>query len=402
MSDNLGAPSGSDASASADENETSILDVALILAKRKFLIVGFPVVAALASIGYSLSLPNIYTATAKILPPVQSQSTASAILAQIGGIAGAAGSAAGFGKNPSDLYVAMLKSRTVLDNLIQRFKLDEYYGGKLASNTRKLVERQTVLTASKEGIITIEFDDRDPKRAAEIANAYIEELAKLTNVLAVTEASRRRLFFERQFTQAREYLVQAEAAARVALDKGGIANIEVQGRALLETTAKLRGEIAGKEIQIASMRAFAADKNPNLLKAQQELAAMTRGLAKIEGNASASDTGDSNVAGLANLRLIRDLKYREAVYELLARQFEAAKIDEAKEGAIIQVVDRAIEPDRKSKPKRAQMVMMATLVGGIFGVVLAFVLEAIERAKRNPATARRLGDLRSHLAWRRR
>jgi len=205
---------------SSDDDEISLLDLLIVLAKHKKLVVGLPFMVAVLAAGFSLLMPNIFTGVTKILLPQQSESTAAAILGQFGGLAGVAGGAAGI-KNPNDLYVGMLKSRTVADNIIQRFGLMQIYQAKYPSQTRQVLAGVTNITAGKEGIITIEVDDKDPKRAAELANAYVDELLNLTKVLAVTEASQRRLFFERQFEQARDNLTKAEAAARQALEKGG-------------------------------------------------------------------------------------------------------------------------------------------------------------------------------------
>jgi tyrosine-protein kinase Etk/Wzc len=383
---------------SPDDEEISLLDLVIVLAKHKKLILGLPFAAAVVAVGYSLSLPNIYTGTTRILPP-QSQSTASSMLAQqLGSLAGVVGGVAGI-RNPNDLYVGMLKSRTVADDLIQRFDLNAMYGQKLQSTTRLVLESMTKITAGKDGIITIEVDDKDPKRAAELANAYVEELFKLTKVLAVTEASQRRLFFERQFVEARDNLAKAEAAARQAIEKGGLVQVEGQGRAIVETTARLRGQITVKEVQIGAMRAFAAEQNPELRLAQQELEAMRRELARIEGTSGSksADSRESDGGGIDSLRLLRNVKYHETIYELLAKQFEIAKIDEAKDSAVVQVMDKAIEPDGKSKPKRTLIVLLTALVAGFVAVLWAFISEAGQKARQNPEQASRLEALRRYV-----
>ncbi|MBE0621244.1 MAG: lipopolysaccharide biosynthesis protein, partial [Burkholderiales bacterium] len=204
-------PSNSPATyTTVEDDEISLLDLLIVLAKHKKLILGLPFFVAILAAIYSLFMPISYTATTKILPPLQGQSSASAMLAQLGGLAGLA---AGAAANPSDVYVAMLKSRTVADNLIERFGLAQIYGGKYPSQVREKLTRATSIGSSKDGIITIQVGDGDPKRAADVANAYVDELEKLSQVLAVTEASRRRLFFERQFAQAKDNLAKAEAAA---------------------------------------------------------------------------------------------------------------------------------------------------------------------------------------------
>lgn len=384
----------------ADDDEISLLDLLIVLAKHKMLVLGLPFVVAILAVGISLLLPNIYTGTTKILPPQQSQSGASAMLAQLGGLAGLAGGAV---KSPNDLYIGMLKSRTVSDNLIQRFGLMQVYEAKYPSQARKELAGVTNISAGKDGIIAIEVDDKDPKRAAELANAYVDELFKLTKVLAVTEASQRRLFFERQFEQARDNLGKAEAVARVALERGGLIQVEGQGRAIVETTARLRGQITVKEVQIGAMRTFAADSNPDLKLAQNELESMKRELARIEGRSinRSGNARESDNSGIDSVGLLRNVKYQETVYELLAKQFEIAKIDEAKDSAVVQVMDRAIEPDYKSKPKRALIVLLSALAALFIGILWAFVREAMAKAKADPQQATRLRDLKRYLAWNR-
>src|SRR5712692_4917936 len=169
------------------DDEVSLLDLLIFLAKHKRLVLGVPFVVAIAAAIVSLLMSNIYTGTTRILPPQQSASAATALLNQLsgvlGGLGGAAGGALGI-RNPNDLYVGMLKSRTVADNLISRFELGKVYDEGYLSNTRKRLEKETTITAGRDGIITVEVDDKDPKRAADLANAHVDELTKLTKVLA--------------------------------------------------------------------------------------------------------------------------------------------------------------------------------------------------------------------------
>jgi len=393
-------------SSHAADDEVSLLNLLIVLAKHKRIVLGIPFVVAIAAAAYSLSLPNIYTGTTRVLPPQQSASAASALLSQLGGafggLAGAAGGALGI-RNPNELYVGMLKSRTVADNLISRFDLGKGYEGSRLSDVRKRLESASTIAAGKDGIITIEVNDKDPKRAAEVANAYVDELMKLTKVLAVTEASQRRLFFERQLLQVKDNLTAAEVAARQGLQKGGLAQVDAQGRSMIEVTARLRAQISAKEVQIGSMRTFAADGNPELQRTQQELEAVRRELARIEGSSPVAAVGKgeaSGPTGLDNLGRLRDLKYYEFLYELLAKQYELAKIDEAKDATVIQVMDKAIEPDRKSRPQRALIVILTALAAGFLAVIWAFIKEAGERARQNPEQASRLEALRGYLRWR--
>jgi len=390
----------------AEEDEIALLDLLIVLAKHKRVVFGVPLAAAIGAATISLLLPNVYTGATRILPPQQSASAASALVNQLGGalggLAGVAGGALGI-RNPNDLYVGMLKSRTVADNLISRFELGEVYGDKLLSDTRRHLQNLTAIASGRDGIITIEVDDKDPKRAADLANAYVDELKKLTKILAVTEASQRRLFFEQQLLQAKDNLTAAEIAARQGLQKSGLAQVDAQGRSMIAVTARLRAEISLKEVQLGAMRTFAAEGNAELQRTQQELEALTRELGRIEGSspgtaARKGDTSSGN-AGLDNLGRLRDVKYYEFLYEMLAKQFELAKIDEAKNSTVVQVMDVAIEPDRKSKPRRGLIVIVTALVIGFLTVIWAFIKEAGERARQNPEQASRLEALRGYMRW---
>ena len=384
-----------------DDDEISLLDLAIVLAKFKKLILGLPVLVGVLTVGATLLMTPIFTATTAILPPQQSQSGASALLGQLGGLAGIAGAAAGI-KNPSDLYVGMLKSRTVADAMIARFDLVNYYEAELTQDARKSLEDVSSFTAGKDGIITISVDDKDPELAAKMANAYVEELNKLTEVLAVTEASQKRLFFERQMVDARDRLVAAEIEARSAMERGGLASIDAQGQAMIGVTARLRGQISVKEVEIGAMRAFAAEENPRLKAAQQELLALQTELARIEGASALREgqAGAESSAGATNLQLLRNVKYYETLYQMLAQQFELAKIEEAKDSALIQVLDTAIPPERKSKPKRALIVILAVLAAGFVAVLIAFMKEAALRAAEDPESAERMQLFKMYLSWR--
>src|SRR6266480_3813305 len=388
-------------------DEVSLLDLLIVLAKHKRIVLGIPLVVAIAAAIVSLLMPNIYTGTTRILPPQQSASAATALLNQLGGaagvLAGATGGALGI-RNPNDLYVGMIRSRTVADNLVGRFDLNKVYDQKLQSSTRNTLQSNTTIAAGRDGIITIDVDDKDPKRAADLANAYVDELMKLTKVLAVTEASQRRLFFERQLLQAKDNLTAAEMAARQGLQKGGLAQVDAQGRSMIEVTARLRAQISAKEVQIGSMRTFAAEGNPELQRTQQELEALRRELARVEGSSPIAALGKgeaSGSSGLDNLGRLRDVKYYEFLYELLAKQYELAKIDEAKDATVIQVMDKAIEPDRKSKPMRTLIILLSALVALLAGTLWAFVRERMVNARRDPQQAERLQTFKRYLGWHR-
>jgi uncharacterized protein involved in exopolysaccharide biosynthesis len=387
-----------------DDDEISLLDLLLTLARQKLLVLGTPVVTGLVGLAAALLITPTFTSKVVLMPPQQSGGGgALAMLGDLGGLAGLAGGAL---KSSGDLYAGLLKSRLVQDALIDRFKLNERYEQKYRFETRKQLEQLTTVQSDKKsGLISIEVEDKDPIIAANIANAYVEELQKAQDGLAITEASRRRLFFEKQLKMAKDHLADAEIALRATQEKTKIILPTGQIPAIFSAIGQMRAAIAAKEIEINAMGSFATAQNPDMKRAQQELAAMRIQLDKLQRDAPAS-AGDVMVpssklpsAGLDFLRASRELKYNETLFELLAKQYELAKIDEAKEAALVQVVEPAIPAERKSKPKRALIVLIAVLAGLMLGILAAFVREAWRKSATNPDTANRLLELKRSLRF---
>jgi tyrosine-protein kinase Etk/Wzc len=388
------------------ETEVSALDVLVPLLERKRFIVRFVLGAALLATVVAFLLPVRYEAKTVLLPPAQNSSISSALLGQLGGLGslGSLASLAGGGfaiKNPADMYVSFLTSRTVEDAMIQHFDLMKEYRKKRMSDTRKEFERRTTaVVGTKDGLIRISVEDRDPKRAAELANGYVEEFRRLSASLAITEAARRRLFFEQQVQQAKDKLTEAEEAMTKTEQSTGVLQIDSQARALIESAAILRAEVVAKQVQIEGMRSFATDDNPNLILAKQELAALQSQLEHVAG--SQSDTGsDINLSkgrvtqsGMEYLRRFRDLKYEETVFELLAKQFEIAKLDEAREGSIVQVVDAAVPPDKKSSPQRTLIVMASTVLAFFVAVFWVWLSKRLDAAFVLPENRQRLRTIK--------
>jgi len=387
------------------DDEISLLDIAIVLAKYKKLIVGLPLLAAATAAGITLLLPNWYTATAKLLPPQQSQSNAVAILGQLGALSGGASSALGI-KNPSDIFVAMLKSRTVTDAIIEHFDLKKLYDEDYLQDARKELLKNVEITAGRDGVIKISVDDTSPQRAADMANAYISELEKLTLRLALGEAGQRRLFFERQLKQAKDDLTSAETdLAKFQVDKK-ILNPQGQASLTISAAAGLQAQIVAKEVQISALRSFATQDNPDFFRAQEELAGLRAQLAKV-GRGGSGDPGDVLLSmgkapeqGVEYLRKFRAVKYFETLFELLARQYEIARIDEAKEATLIQVLDKGVPPERKSRPKRTLIAVLTGLTTGLLALLWIFVLHTVERTRNDPSEAGRLAELRRHLKFR--
>jgi len=226
--------------------------------------------------------------------------------------------------------------------------------------------------------------------------------------LAITEASQRRLFFEQQLEQAKDKLAGAEEGLKETEQKTGLIQIDSQARALIESAASLRAQIAAKEVQMQSMRTFATNENSELVQAQQELEGLRAQLAKLGGSEENADAGlmipkgKVPEAGLEYVRKLRDVKYNETIFDILARQFELAKLDEAKEGALIQVVDAAVPPDRRSFPKRGLIVIIATAVGFFFGIFVVLLNAGFQHLMKDSESASKFRHLRNALPLKRR
>jgi tyrosine-protein kinase Etk/Wzc len=387
------------------ESEGSPLDLLIVLLERKRFIARFVLGAAALATVVAFLLPVRYEAKVVLLPPAQNSSISSGLLGQLGnlgalGSLGSLASLAGGGlglKNPADMYVSFLTSRTVEDAMIQRFDLMKEYDEKHMTDARKEFERRTTVVAgTKDGLIRISLEDRDPKRAAELANGYVDEFRRLSASLAITEAARRRLFFEQQVQQAKDKLTEAEEAMTQTEQSTGVLQIDSQARSLVESAAILRAQVVAKQVQIEGMRSFATEDNPNLILAKQELAALQAQLQHVAG--SQSDSGsDINLSkgrvtqsGMEYLRRFRDLKYQETVFELLAKEFEIAKLDEAREGSIVQVVDAAVAPDKKSSPHRLLIVIASTVLAFFAAMSWAWLRKRLDASFDMPENRRRL------------
>jgi tyrosine-protein kinase Etk/Wzc len=359
------------------EAEVSLLDLLHLLARRKRLIAGVVAAAMGLTAAAVFLIPPSYTAEAVILPPQPEQSSQLMLMGSLGGLGSLAGAGAASGllRNPVELYIGVLKSRTVADSLVARFRLQQVYGRKSPTDARNALARHTEIATGRDSLIRIQVDDHDPARAAELANAYVDELHGQNSRLALTSASQRRLFFEQQLAQEKNALADAEVVLKKTEQGSGLLFPQGQSEALIRSIAQLRAEIAGREVQIASMRGYAAADNPQLQMLQRELAALHGELYKIEQGAPgglAVPAQKLPEVGLEYVRRLREVKYHEALFEILAKQYEAARIDEARQAPVVQVIDYAVTPDRKSWPPRTLFVLGAGVLAALG--MCAFVL----------------------------
>ncbi len=369
------------------DDEISLLDLLqTIVDNLRLLIIG-PLVVGLAALGISFAMPPTYTATVKFLPPQQQQSAAASMLASLGGLGGLAGAAAGL-KNPADQYLAFMKSNSVQDALIERFKLQERYETKFKVDTRLALTGNTRATSGKDGLISVEIDDKDPKFAADLANAHVDELQKLLAKLAVTEAQQRRAFFEKQLTQVKDKMIAAELALKGTGVSGSV--LKSNPTSAVAAVAALQAQVTAQEVKVGAMRGYLADTAPDFKQALNELANLRAQLAKQEKDEPASAAGQGDYVAK-----YREFKYQETLFELFAKQFELAKVDESREGAVIQVLDAAQPPERKSKPKKSLIAIIATLAAGFALLLFVFIRQGLRNASQDAESAQKMAALKA-------
>lgn len=347
-----------------EEQEISLIDLFKVVAIHWKLVVFGPLLAGVAAFGVASLIPPTFTAQTTLLPPQQQQSSAAAALSQLGTLAGLAGGAVGV-KSPADQYIGLMQSVTVSDRIIEEFKLMAVYEAKFRQDARKaLAANVRIAAGKKDGLITIEVDDHDPTRAADIANAYVAGLRHVTSTLAVSEAQQRRAFFEIQLQNTKERLTRAQ----IALQTSGInqGTLKTEPKAAAEGYARLRAELTSAEVRLQTMQRMLSENSPELLQQQAMLSALRSEIRRLEQQDNTSGQSDEYITKY------REFKYQETLFELFARQYELARLDESREGALIQVLDIATPPERKSKPKRGLIAAAASIVFGFLLVMGVF------------------------------
>ena len=370
--------------------EISLLDLLQVIVENLRLLVLGPLVCGLAALGFGFTISPTYTAKTQFLLPQQQQSSAASMLASLGALGGLAGAATGL-KSPSEQYIAFMKSVSVQDALIERFKLVEKYEAKLKTDARIALTGSVRIASGKDGLIGVEVDDKDPKFAADLANAHVDELRILLARLAVTEAQQRRMFFEKQLQITKENFTKAD----LALKSSGINSsvLKASPASAVEAVARLKAGISVQEVKLGTMRNYLTESSPDFKQALSELAALKSQLAKAEKEEPASKDASDYVARY------REFKYQETMFELFAKQFELAKVDESREGAVIQVLDIAEPPEKKAKPNKAMIAIITTLASGFALILFAFIRFALKNAFQDEETKLKLSALRR--SWQR-
>jgi tyrosine-protein kinase Etk/Wzc len=389
VNDNQSAENNLPMGMQGDDDEISLLDLLQTIVDNLRLLVLGPLAVGLLALGYSFSISPTYTAKTQFLPPQQQQSAAASMLASLGSIGGLAG-AVGAIKNPADQFLAFIKSVTIQDALIERFKLLERYEAKTKTDARLALAGRVRAYSGKDGLISVEVDDEDPNFAAELANAHVEELGKLLGKLATTEAQQRRLFLEKQLAQANEKLIQSEIELKSTGVSGNV--LKSNPASAIAAVAGLQAGVTAQEVKLGAMRGYLAETAPEFKQALNELANLRAQLAKQEKDTPAN----SNITAQGDyVSKYREFKYNETLFELFAKQFEIAKVDESREGAVIQILDAAQPPERKSKPKKAYIAIIATMAAGFALLLFVFIRQAVKNAGKDQKSAHKLNQLKA-------
>jgi uncharacterized protein involved in exopolysaccharide biosynthesis len=385
-------------------SEVSLIELLTVLLQRKWFILGFSLAAAILMGILAFLIHPRFKAEASILLPQQQQSSLAALSGSLAGFGGGSVATSLGLKSPGDIYIGILGSRTIADAIIARFHLQQVYRGKLASETRKALSGHVFFTNGKDSLIRIAVEDEDPRRAANMANAYVEELYKQNSRLAITDAAHRRLFFEQEVGKAKEGLGAAETALKNTEQSTGMVAPSGQTEILIRSEAQLRAEIASREVKLQAMRSYATDENPEIEIVKSEIGTLRSQLQRLEakgGSESSVSAHKLTDSSLEYMRKFREVKYQETLFDLLAKQYEAARIDEAKEAPMIQVMDRAEVPDRKSWPPRAMFVEVGGMLAFLLSCAWVLIRHTVRRFSEMPGHAAELQALQNALMFQR-
>lgn len=376
------------------DGEISLFDCWRTLVKRKKLIGLLVGGAFVGSIVVSLLLPKIYASTASLLPPQQESSLTAGLGAlQLG--AGALGGLGGFVglKSPADLWVGILKSQTVEDAIISRFDLMKIYKAKTIEDARDALNKRIWIRKSKEDIIFVTIEDRDPQRATRMANAFVEELDTVNKNVVMTSGGRMRVFVGKRLGETKEELAKVEEEVRIFQDQYRAVKLDDQSKAMIEAIGKVKGQLMARDVELQTLLSYATPTNPQaeILKSQvDELRSTLRDLEDGEKGASASiksvfiPTAKIPDLALQYSRLVREAKVQETLYGLLTQQYEIARVQEAKDSPTVQILDIAKVPQKEARPRRVQIALLSTFTALFFSVLLAFFMDSFEKGSNPP------------------
>lgn len=392
---------------SSQEDQIDLMELAILLLQGKKIIIGFMLVASAVAtiVVYGLMRP-MYTAEASLLPPQTAPGSGMSQLASQLGPLGALGALSGL-KNPSEVYLGILGSRTIADGLIRQYDLQAVYRTKKLSDTVKALKSRSTFESEKNTLITISVKDHDPKRAAGLANSYMDALREQNGRLALTEAAQRRLFFEQQLEREKSSLSDAEVELKKTQEQTGLIAPVGQAQMEIETMAQTRAQITSLQIELASLKQGATDENPEVVRLQTQISGLQQQLRRLETDPSNRQPGNLQLPtskmpelALEYVRKQREVKYHEVLFELIAKQYEAARLDESHESPAIQIVDRAVIPDKRSGPPRTILIVGSCFLGFLVGAVYVLLLSVFRKLNGEAESALKFAALRKAASLR--
>jgi uncharacterized protein involved in exopolysaccharide biosynthesis len=379
-----------------------LLDVLLIFAQRKWLILGWALAGVVIAIIAILRAPVLYKSEGTIMPPQQEQSSA-ALLSQLGALTAFAGVGSNLGKNPADLYIAILQTNLVAHAMVDRFHLMDAYHIPDRDGAAGTLRSRSKFTASKDGLMQISVEDKDPKRATELVNGYSDELFRQNNRLAIGAAGQRRVFFQQQLAEEKDRLADAEIAMKVTQQSTGVLQLSGQAQNIIGQEANIQANITSHEVQLGALLSSSTEQNPDVVRLRIELTALRAQLQQLQKGTSSTMLTQQEFpgAGLQYIRKERDVQYHQTLYDLLARQLEAARIDEAKASPAVQVLDPPQVPRAKSWPKPFLFILLGLILGTMFGCIRCAVIYVYEYLDTSPDLRERYKQVKRAMHLRR-
>ena len=374
-----------------DSYEINLLDVAIVLSRHKKLLIALPLITSIFFALMTLKEPDTFNAETTFMPPKKAESASSLIssLGSLGSVSGMLGGGGGGGIGQgNELYIAILKSRDMQYKLVKRFKLLAVYKTTSLERARQALNGQTEIKTDKSGLIVLNITDTDPKRAAILANGYADELMRSNNELALSEAAQHRLMAESQFLKAKNTLTEAEIAVKQLQESTDLITVG-------SDVTLLQSMINNTRRQLNEMSLTTTPGNPEYIKTRQKLINYQAEIGKAQGAKGIISKAPERILDFTHKT--RDLKYAELLYQMSLQTLTAAKMNELSAGSTIQIIDRAIPPEQKSGPLRTRTVLIAFIASLFVAVVLAFLIEAIQRSKQNPETTTQYQTIKNHL-----
>lgn len=390
----------------------SFVDYLAIIFKRRLFIIKTFLAITLSAAVISLLVPSKYTATTTILPPSSQQESmfglmGASLAGNLGNFSGLAGMLPG-ATSVSDLFAAILESGTIVGKIMHKYDLKKVFKTKSTYDASKMLKDITNIRVSPEGIIVVSVTWKDKQLAADIANSYVEELDQFNTETAMTVGKRYRIFIEQRLKETTDTLVKAEEALRQFQEKHRIIALEVEIESAIATIADLKRQILLLEVKKGTLSSSSQIDNPHLYNINREIRELKRQLSKIEFGNMKENKGEFGAGfsvplsklpevSLEYARLYRDVEVQQVIFEVLTQQYEQAKIMELKDTPTVQVLDKASPPEKRSSPKRRQIVTLAALFSLILGVSVSFFQEWFDHLKTRPDEYVKLVDIRTKL-----